>query len=98
MENGAKERELEQAILDDIQRFLLELGHGFALYGRQTAPARQKSDVHQSGPPRTTRRTSASLRSWTTFERSSPTASLAKRRRRTEPLTDDASAQFTAIP
>lgn len=32
----ARERQLEQAILDDIQRFLLELGSGFALYGRQT--------------------------------------------------------------
>lgn len=31
----AHERELEQALVDDIQRFLLELGSGFAFYGRQ---------------------------------------------------------------
>lgn len=31
----ARERELEQALMDDIQRFLLELGSGFAFYGRQ---------------------------------------------------------------
>lgn len=29
------ERQLEQALLDDIQKFLLELGSGFAFYGRQ---------------------------------------------------------------
>ncbi len=29
------ERQLEQALMDDIQRFLLELGSGFAFYGRQ---------------------------------------------------------------
>jgi len=33
----AKERHLEQALLDDIQKFLLELGTGFAFYGRQRA-------------------------------------------------------------
>ncbi|MGO9973536.1 MAG: PDDEXK nuclease domain-containing protein [Solirubrobacteraceae bacterium] len=33
----AHERELEQALIDDIQRFLLELGSGFAFYGRQRA-------------------------------------------------------------
>ncbi|WP_320670140.1 PDDEXK nuclease domain-containing protein [Patulibacter defluvii] len=33
----AQERELEQALIDDIQRFLLELGTGFAFYGRQKA-------------------------------------------------------------
>jgi predicted nuclease of restriction endonuclease-like (RecB) superfamily len=32
---GARERHLEQALLDDIQSFLLELGTGFAFYGRQ---------------------------------------------------------------
>jgi len=31
----ARERHLEQALLDDIQNFLLELGTGFAFYGRQ---------------------------------------------------------------
>ena len=31
----ARERELEQALIDDIQRFLIELGTGFAFYGRQ---------------------------------------------------------------
>lgn len=30
-----RERELEQALIDDIQRFLIELGAGFAFYGRQ---------------------------------------------------------------
>ncbi len=33
----ARERELEQALLDDIQKFLLELGTGFSFYGRQKA-------------------------------------------------------------
>jgi predicted nuclease of restriction endonuclease-like (RecB) superfamily len=33
----AQERQLEQALIDDIQRFLLELGSGFAFYGRQKA-------------------------------------------------------------
>jgi predicted nuclease of restriction endonuclease-like (RecB) superfamily len=33
----AHERQLEQALIDDIQRFLLELGSGFAFYGRQKA-------------------------------------------------------------
>ena len=32
-----RERDLEQALIDDIQRFLLELGSGFAFYGRQKA-------------------------------------------------------------
>lgn len=31
----AKERDLEDALLSDIQKFLLELGVGFAFYGRQ---------------------------------------------------------------
>lgn len=35
--DGIKERQLEKAILDDIQLFLLELGHGFALCGQQTS-------------------------------------------------------------
>ncbi len=35
--DDARERELEQALIDDVQRFLLELGSGFAFYGRQTA-------------------------------------------------------------
>lgn len=37
LDDDARERELEQALIDDIQRFLLELGSGFAFYGRQTA-------------------------------------------------------------
>lgn len=32
---NAKERHLEQGLIDDIQKFLLELGQGFAFYGRQ---------------------------------------------------------------
>jgi predicted nuclease of restriction endonuclease-like (RecB) superfamily len=31
----ARERQLEQALIDDIQSFLIELGTGFAFYGRQ---------------------------------------------------------------
>jgi predicted nuclease of restriction endonuclease-like (RecB) superfamily len=31
----AKERDLELALLNDIQSFLMEMGHGFALVGRQ---------------------------------------------------------------
>jgi len=34
-DEDARERELEQALIDDIQKFLLELGSGFAFYGRQ---------------------------------------------------------------
>jgi predicted nuclease of restriction endonuclease-like (RecB) superfamily len=30
-----RERQLEQALIDDIQKLLLELGTGFAFYGRQ---------------------------------------------------------------
>jgi predicted nuclease of restriction endonuclease-like (RecB) superfamily len=37
LQDDARERQLEQALIDDIQRFLLELGSGFAFYGRQTA-------------------------------------------------------------
>jgi predicted nuclease of restriction endonuclease-like (RecB) superfamily len=33
----ARERELEQALIDDVQKLLLELGTGFAFYGRQKA-------------------------------------------------------------
>ena len=35
----AKERDLELALLDDVQSFLMEMGRGFALVGRQ-APLR----------------------------------------------------------
>ena len=31
----SKERDLEQALLNDVQSFLMEMGHGFALVGRQ---------------------------------------------------------------
>jgi predicted nuclease of restriction endonuclease-like (RecB) superfamily len=34
---NARERELEQALIDDVQKLLLELGTGFAFYGRQKA-------------------------------------------------------------
>jgi predicted nuclease of restriction endonuclease-like (RecB) superfamily len=34
---GARERELEQALINDIQKFLLELGSGFAFYWRERA-------------------------------------------------------------
>lgn len=37
MTETAHERELEQALMDDIQNFLVELGVGFAFYGRQLA-------------------------------------------------------------
>lgn len=37
----AQERHLEQALIDDIQNFLIELGSGFAFYGRQRALNRQ---------------------------------------------------------
>jgi predicted nuclease of restriction endonuclease-like (RecB) superfamily len=33
----ARERQLEHALIDDIQNFLIELGSGFAFYGRQRA-------------------------------------------------------------
>jgi predicted nuclease of restriction endonuclease-like (RecB) superfamily len=32
---SAKERDLELALLNDVQAFLMEMGHGFALVGRQ---------------------------------------------------------------
>jgi predicted nuclease of restriction endonuclease-like (RecB) superfamily len=35
LSEDARERQLEQALIDDVQRFLLELGSGFAFYGRQ---------------------------------------------------------------
>ena len=35
LSNKAKERDLEQALLNDIQSFLMEMGRGFALAGRQ---------------------------------------------------------------
>ncbi len=35
LSRNAKERDLEDALLSDIQKFLLELGVGFAFYGRQ---------------------------------------------------------------
>jgi hypothetical protein len=35
LDEDAHERQLEQALIEDIQRFLLELGAGFAFYGRQ---------------------------------------------------------------
>ena len=35
LSNKAKERDLEQALLNDIQSFLMEMGRGFALVGRQ---------------------------------------------------------------
>ena len=35
MSKTAKERDLEQALLNDVQSFLMEMGRGFALVGRQ---------------------------------------------------------------
>jgi predicted nuclease of restriction endonuclease-like (RecB) superfamily len=35
LSEDARERELEQALISDIQKFLIELGAGFAFYGRQ---------------------------------------------------------------
>ncbi|HEY5342747.1 MAG TPA: PDDEXK nuclease domain-containing protein [Solirubrobacteraceae bacterium] len=35
MSTRAKERDLEQALLNDVQSFLMEMGRGFALVGRQ---------------------------------------------------------------
>ena len=35
MSKAAKERDLEQALLNDVQSFLMEMGRGFALVGRQ---------------------------------------------------------------
>jgi predicted nuclease of restriction endonuclease-like (RecB) superfamily len=35
LSNKAKERDLEQALLNDVQSFLMEMGRGFALVGRQ---------------------------------------------------------------
>ncbi|TLM74405.1 MAG: DUF1016 domain-containing protein, partial [Actinobacteria bacterium] len=40
------ESDLEQAILDDMQRFLLELGAGFAFVGRQKRIAVDGEDYH----------------------------------------------------
>lgn len=37
IEDIKQERDLEQALMDDIQKFLVELGAGFAFYGRQRA-------------------------------------------------------------
>jgi len=35
LERNFRERELEQGLIDRIQKLLLELGHGFAFVGRQ---------------------------------------------------------------
>jgi predicted nuclease of restriction endonuclease-like (RecB) superfamily len=35
LRDAVAERDLEQALMDHLQRFLLELGHGFAFVGRQ---------------------------------------------------------------
>jgi len=35
LDEQARERQLEKALIDDIQKLLLELGTGFAFYGRQ---------------------------------------------------------------
>jgi hypothetical protein len=41
-----REREIEQALVDHIQRFLLELGAGFAFVGRQVHLAFASSDFY----------------------------------------------------
>ncbi len=46
----ARERDLEQALIADIQKLLLELGSGFAFHGRQKAAAGRRPRV-LSGPP-----------------------------------------------
>ncbi len=48
VKNGGavKERELEQAIIDNMQQFLLELGKGFAFIDRQMHIATQMSDFY----------------------------------------------------
>lgn len=43
--DGFRERELEQALIDNIQTLLLELGKGFAFVGRQV-PLRMDDDVY----------------------------------------------------
>jgi predicted nuclease of restriction endonuclease-like (RecB) superfamily len=35
MSARSKERDLEQSLLNDVQSFLMEMGRGFALAGRQ---------------------------------------------------------------
>ncbi|MGH2950045.1 MAG: PDDEXK nuclease domain-containing protein [Solirubrobacteraceae bacterium] len=37
LEEDVRERQLEHALIDDIQKLLMELGTGFAFYGRQKA-------------------------------------------------------------
>lgn len=41
-----REREIEQGLVDHIQRFLLELGHGFAFVGRQVHLEFASRDYH----------------------------------------------------
>ncbi len=44
--NPRKEREVEQALVDHIQRFLLEMGAGFAFVGRQVLLEVGDSDLY----------------------------------------------------
>jgi predicted nuclease of restriction endonuclease-like (RecB) superfamily len=53
----AKERDLELALLNDVQSFLMEMGQGFALVGRQflmrvpdEEPARPRRRPQRTGP------------------------------------------------
>lgn len=43
---GYKEKELEQALIDDIQKVLLELGKGFAFIGRQVSLRMNDADYY----------------------------------------------------
>lgn len=43
---GYREKELEQALIDDIQKVLLELGKGFAFVGRQVALRMNDADYY----------------------------------------------------
>jgi len=42
---GAKERDLEAALLADIERFMLALGEGFYFAGRQKSPMKPAAGV-----------------------------------------------------
>ncbi len=54
------EKDLESAILREIERFLLELGSGFAFVERTTALSRGRRQPHHSRAPRPPRRAASS--------------------------------------
>jgi predicted nuclease of restriction endonuclease-like (RecB) superfamily len=53
----ARERRLEQALIDDIQNFLIELGTGFAFYGvaRRRSPTARPSRTRTDATPKAIR-------------------------------------------